>query len=186
MFGRRSRAVTACSKMVPKSSSQIRLLEFKIQNYALPELRILIYQHFPSQPTITGSLLGHGYLWNVTGMEMSSTQREQKWPQGRKGPGFQSWDLARDHPPGTFMYTFSSCFQLELCLILTSENDFRFSSLPRCAANVPSSTRKAAQSSVRKLVPRWGPIMQSSKIPLRLYNQNLPLGGQQGIRSVRG
>ena len=97
--GAGGRAVAACSKMVPEGSFHIRLLEFKVKSYALLKFTILIYQRFPGQVMIIRSLLGHGYLWNVTGMEMGSTQREQKWPQARTGWGFQSWASARDHPP---------------------------------------------------------------------------------------
>lgn len=174
--------------MVPEGSFHIRLLEFKVKNYAILKFTILIYQRFPGRVMNIRSLLGHGYLWNVTGMEMGSTQREQKWPQARTGWGFQSWDSAGDHhpPPGTFMYTFSSCFQLETCFSLTSENDFHFSSLPRCTANVYKSTRKAAPSGSQKLVPRRKPSTEIFPKPPRICNKGLSWGGRGWVRRITG
>ena len=133
------------SKTVPKGSFHIRLLEVKVkklcpsrvQESNLSMLSWPTWSSVPPQPRLFMDRHRNGNgLHPEPAIVVTSG----------KGQGFQSWASARDHPPppGTFMYTFSSCFQLETCLGLTSENDFRFS-LPRCIANVYWSLRKTAR-----------------------------------------
>lgn len=117
MFGGRGRAVAACSKMVPKGISHIRLLEFKVKSNALLEFRIPICQRFPDNHRV---LLE--YLWNVPRMEMGSTQREQKLPWGKTELGFQSWASARDQPPSSR----PRHFHVYILFMLSIRNMFQF------------------------------------------------------------
>lgn len=43
-------------------------------------------------------LLSHAYLWTVTGMEMGSTQRQQKWSQVGKDGAFKAEPLPEITP----------------------------------------------------------------------------------------
>lgn len=173
--------------MVPEGSFHIRLLEFKVKNYAILKFTILIYQRFPGRGMNIRSLLGHGYLWNVTGMEMGSTQREQKWPQARTGWGFQSWDSARDHHP-------SRHFHVYILFMLSIRNMFQFNIWewfplllpPKVYCKCLQIYRKAALSGSQKLVPRWKPSTEIFPKPPRICNKGLSWGGRGWVRRITG
>lgn len=68
---------------------------------------------------IIGSLLSHAYLWNVSGMEMGSTQRQQKWSQAGEDGAFKAEPLPEITPTPRH-------FHVHILFMLSIRNMSRF------------------------------------------------------------
>lgn len=124
------------SKMVPKGSFHIRLLEVKVKKLCTSRVQESNLS-VPSWPTWSSGPSSATLIYGTSQEWKWAPPRDSRSGHKRERTGLSKLSLCQRSPPppGTFMYTFSSCFQLETCLGLTSENDFRFS-LPRCSAKV--------------------------------------------------
>lgn len=158
MFGDKGRAVAACSKIAPKGSSHIRLLEFKLKSYALLEFTILIYQRFPGWLMIIRS---------YSAMVINGMSQEWKGapPRESRSGHERGLDWALRAEPLPEITPHPRHFHVYILFMLSIRNVFQFNIWewfpllfpPKVYCKVYSSTRKAAQSSLQKLVPRWRP-----------------------------